>query len=199
MKRGTILFSCSLFFLLLITSCGNKTGKENQQKPVSAAATSDPGNAKSVIHFELDGREINSTDYSCSWMLMGGISTFNLTVFYDRAAGGMPPRTGFNIYHLTDIKAPMNKLNGQVPGKSPDQLYSLSVNTGTPKGKPADMNKTSFTDNYKDLQSIVQLTSLDTVAKTCAGRFEGSLRNANGDELKITNGSFEHLSYKTVH
>ena len=197
MNKGTILFSCSLFFLLLTTSCGNKTGKENQQKPESTAATNEPANGKKAIHFVLDGREINSTDYSCSWMFMGGMSTFNLTVFYDRTAGATPPHIGFNIYNLTDIKAPIIRLNGKLPRKSPDQLFSIVGSTGNPKGKPADMNKTSFSDNYNDLQSTMQITSLDTVAKTCAGRFEGTLKNANGDVLKIANGSFEGVFYKT--
>ncbi len=197
MKKGTILISCSLFFLLLTVGCGSNTSKENQQKVVSAGDSKAPDNVKNAIHFELDGREINSTDYSCSWMVIGGMRTFNLTVFYDRIAGETPPHIGFNIYNLSDIKAPINRLNGQLPRKSPDQIFSLVGSTVNPKGKPADMDKTSFSDNYKDLQSTMQITRLDTVTKTCAGRFEGTLRNEKGDVMKITNGSFENIPYKT--
>jgi len=196
MKKTITGFCSSLFFLLLLVSCGN-SNQEKQQKSEPQATSKPSSDTKSAIHFVLDGREINSTDYSCSWMLIGGMSTFNLTVFYDRTAGATPPHIGFNIYNLTDIKAPIIRLNGKLPRKSPEQLFSIVGSSGNPKGKPADMNKTSFSDNYNDLQSTMQLTSLDTVAKTCAGRFEGTLKNANGDVLKITNGSFEGVTYKT--
>lgn len=196
MKKATLHFCYSLFILLLMVSCGNSK-QENEQKPETQAQAKQATVGRPAIHFVLDGREISSSDYSCSWVMIGKTNTFNLTVFYDRDAGGTPPRAGFNIYNLTDIKAPINRLNGQLPGKSTAQLFSLSANTGTPKGKPADLDKTSFTDNYTDLQSTVQLTNLDTVAKTCTGLFEGTLKNAQGDILKITNGSFEGVSYKT--
>lgn len=197
MKNTSIQFCCSLFLLLLIVSCGG-SNKENQQKPETGATAKQASVEKSVIHFVLDGREINSDDYSCSWMMIGKTSTFNLTVFYDRSKNGRPPHAGFNIYNLTDIKAPMSRLNGEMPGKSTAQQYSLSAGAGTEKGKPVDLNKTSFTDNYKDLTSVVQLTALDTVARVCAGRFEGTVKNANGDVIKISNGTFANIPYQKV-
>ena len=61
------------------------------------------------------------------------------------------------------------------------------------------MNELSFSDNYKGLASVVQLSLLDTTAKLVSGSFEGTLQNANGKTMVITEGKFERIPMKMVH
>jgi hypothetical protein len=75
------------------------------------------------------------------------------------------------------------------------ELMSL----GLPKGKAANMNELSFSDNYKGLQSAVKLSLLDTTAKIVSGQFEGTVQNANGKNMKITDGKFECIPLKMVY
>jgi hypothetical protein len=58
------------------------------------------------------------------------------------------------------------------------------------------MNELSFSDNYKRLESAVKLSLLDTTAKIVSGRFEGTVQNANGKSMKVTEGKFERIPLK---
>jgi hypothetical protein len=102
---------------------------------------------------------------------------------------------GFTIYNIKDIALPFSPLNGKLPGKS-EQFFSLGASLGLPKGKAADINEISFSDNYPGLESNLKLSLLDTTAKLVSGTFEGMIKNANGKTLKVSEGKFERIPLK---
>ena len=188
-----------IFFSCMLLSCGNDAkGPASQTKENSKPVPASNG-SKPVVQMVLDGKAISSDDYNCSWVLTKGQNIFNLTVFYDRKPQVSPARAGFNIYKLKDIAIPLTQLKGLPSAAGDGQFYSLSASAEKPAGKPSDMNEISFTDNYPGLTSMVQITKLDTMAKIVSGRFEGSVKNANGREIRITGGSFENISIQLVH
>jgi hypothetical protein len=180
----------TVFFL--IAACGNANTKDKKSETEKKNAD------KAAVSFMLNGRLIESAEYYCSWKLTGQENMFTLSVMYDREPGANPPIMGFAIYNLKDIALPFSPLNGKLPGKS-EQFFSLGINLGLPKGKAADMNELSFSDNYAGLESKVKLSLLDTIAKLVSGSFEGTVQNANGKTMKITEGKFEGIVLKTVH
>jgi hypothetical protein len=196
MKKKLTLSITSLFLIGLLNGCGNANKKEN--KIVPANKTVNTKQDKPTVSFLLDGRLIESTDYYCGWKLTGQENIFTLSVVYDRETGTNPPNMGFAIYNLKDIALPFKPLNGKLPGKS-EQLFSLSAGLGLPKGKAADMNELSFSDNYKGLESAAKLTLLDTTAKIVSGRFEGTVQNANGKKMVISAGKFNRISLQMIY
>lgn len=196
MKRKIIL-SPTLFLLIsLLTGCGNAKTKE--LKPDIKNKIENIKSDKPAISFLLDGRLVESAEYFCSWQLSDKVNMFTFNVLYDREPKKNPPNLGFAIYNLKDITLPFRPMNGKLPGKT-EQSFSLSASLGLPKGKAADMSELSFSDNYKGLVSVVQLSFLDTTAKTVSGSFEGTVQNANGKTIKIENGKFEHIPLKILY
>jgi hypothetical protein len=195
MKRKLVLSVIPLFLIGLLEGCGNAKTKEIKTGSDNKIETSKP--EKPAVSFMLDGRLIESAEYYCSWKLTGQENMFTLSVVYDLEPGANPPIMGFAIYNLKDIALPFSPLNGKLPGKS-EQFFSLGVNLGLPKGKAADMNELSFSDNYAGLKSLIVFSVLDTTAKIVSGRFEGTIKNANGKTMKITEGKFEGIVLKIV-
>jgi len=179
----------------LLAGCGNESTTEGKPMADNKAASGHPD--KPAVRFLLDGRLIESTDYSCSWLLTGKQNIFNLTVHYDRQPKKVPPNAGFNVYNLESIVIPIRRLYGNKLSGQAGQLYSLSMTI--PNGKANDMNEQSFTDNYAGLESGVQLSLLDTTAKLVSGSFEGTVQNANNKSIKITGGKFERIPLKMVY
>jgi hypothetical protein len=196
MQKIFFSLTISVSVIFLIAGCGNANTKEN--KIVPANKTVNTKQDKPTVSFLLDGRLIESTDYYCGWKLTGQENIFTLSVVYDRETGTNPPNMGFAIYNLKDIALPFKPLNGKLPGKS-EQLFSLSAGLGLPKGKAADMNELSFSDNYKGLESAAKLTLLDTTAKIVSGRFEGTVQNANGKKMVISAGKFNRISLQMIY
>jgi hypothetical protein len=196
MKRKIIL-SATLFLLVdLLIGCGNAKTKEAETGTENKIENIKPD--KPVVSFMLDGRLIESAEYSCSWQLSDKVNMFTFNVLYDREPKNNPPNLGFAIYNLKDITLLFSPLNGKLPGKT-EQSFSLAASLGLPKGKAADMNELSFSDNYKGLASVVQLSFLDTTAKRVSGRFEGVIQNANGKTMKIEKGQFERIPLKMLY
>jgi hypothetical protein len=196
MKIKLTSVAASLFYICLIAGCGNAKTKETKTDTENKIENRKPD--KPVVSFLLDGRLIESTDYYCGWKLTGQENMFTLSIVYDRETGTNPPNMGFAIYNLKDIDLPFTPLNGKLPGKS-EQFFSLGVNLGLPKGKAADMNELSFSDNYAGMKSLVVLSLLDTTAKNVSGSFEGTIKNANGKTMKITEGKFERIPLQMVY
>jgi hypothetical protein len=196
MKRKLVLSVIPLFLIVLLTGCGNAKTKETKTDTEKKIENKKPD--KPVVSFILDGRLVESADYYCGWKLTGQENMLTLSIVYEREPKTNPPNLGFAIYNLKDISMPFNRLNGKLPGKS-EQLFSLSAGLGLPKGKAADMNELSFSDNYKGLESAVQLSLLDTTAKIVSGRFEGTVQNANGKSMKVTEGKFERIPLKMIY
>jgi hypothetical protein len=193
MKRKLVLSVIPLFLIGLLTGCGNAKTKETKTDTEKKIENKKPD--KPVVSFILDGRFVESADYYCGWKLTEQENMLTLSIVYEREPKTNPPNLGFAIYNLKDISMPFNRLNGKLPGKS-EQLFSLSAGLGLPKGKAADLNELSFSDNYKRLESAVQLSLLDTTAKIVSGRFEGTVQNANGKSMKVTEGKFERIPLK---
>jgi hypothetical protein len=196
MKRKLALSITSLLLIVLLTGCGNTNTKE--KKIVPANKTENTKQDKPTVTFLLDGRLIEAAEYYCGWKLTEKENMLTLSIVYDREPKTNPPNLGFAIYNLKDISMPFNRLNGKLPGKS-EQFFSLSAGLGLPKGKAADMNELSFSDNYTGLESLVLLSLLDTTAKIVSGRFEGTIKNANGKTMNITEGKFERIPLKMVY
>lgn len=196
MKRKLVFSVASLFLIGLLTGCSNAKTKEIKTGTDYKTENSKPDKPK--VSFLLDGRIIESADYYCSWKLTGQENMFTLSVVYDREPEANPPNMGVSIYNLTDISLPFSLLNGKLPGKS-EQFFSLGINLGLPKGKAADMNELSFSDNYEGMKSLVAFRLLDTTAKIVSGSFEGTIKNANGKTMKITEGKFEQIPLKMVY
>jgi hypothetical protein len=192
MKRKLVLSVIPLFLIGFLAGCGNTKTKETKTD------TEKKKPDKPVVSFVLDGRLIESADYYCGWKLTGRENMLTLSIVYDREPKTNPPNLGFAIYNLKDISMPFNRLNGKLPGKS-EQLFSLSVGLGLPKGKAANMNELSFSDNYKGLQSAVKLSLLDTTAKIVSGQFEGTVQNANGKKMVISAGKFNRISLQMIY
>lgn len=178
--------------MFLITACGNVN--TNDKEPETEKKNPD----KAAISFVLDGRSIESADYYCGWKLTEQENIFTLSIVYDREPKTNPPNLGFAIYNLTDITLPLSPLNGKLPGKT-GQFFSLGASLGLPKGKAADMNELSFSDNYKGLESAAKLTFIDTTAKIVSGRFEGTVQNANGKKMVISAGKFNRISLQMIY
>jgi hypothetical protein len=194
MKKILVSLTISLPVMLLIAACGNtKETKTDTEKKIENRKPDKP-----VVSFVLDGRLIESADYYCGWKLTGRENMLTLSIVYDREPKTNPPNLGFAIYNLKNISMPFNRLNGKLPGKS-EQLFSLSVGLGLPKGKAANMNELSFSDNYKGLQSAVKLSLLDTTAKIVSGQFEGTVQNANGKKMVISAGKFNRISLQMIY
>lgn len=188
----------ALLLTWLIAGCGDANTKEIKTAAENKTEATKPD--KPSIRFVLDGRVIESADYSCSWALTGKDNIFALAVHYDREPKRVPPNVGFGIFNLKSITLPFSRLNGKLPGNSSSgQLFSVTAGLALPKGKPADMNELSFSDNYAGLESVVQLSLLDTTAKIVSGRFEGTVKNANGKTMKITEGKFERIPLTMVY
>ena len=196
MNRILALAITSLVLTGLINGCSNVNNQE--KKIVSANNSENTKQDKSAITFLLDGRLIKSAEYYCGWKLTEQENMFTLSVVYDREPGMNPPTIGFAIFNLKDIAMPFSALNGKLPGKS-EQFVSLGVSLGLPKGKAADMNELSFSDNYKGLESAVKLNLLDTTAKIVSGSFEGIVQNANGKTMKVKEGKFELIPLKMIY
>ena len=196
MKRKLVLSVAPLFLIGLLIRCGNaktkeiKTGTDNK---IENRKTDKP-----AVSFILDGRLIESAEYYCSWKLTEQENMLTLSIIYDREAKTNPSNLGFAIYNLKDINLPISGLNGKLPGKT-GQFFSLGASLGLPKGKAADMNELSFSDNYAGLESNVKLSLLDTTAKLVSGSFEGTIKNANGKTMKITEGKFEGIILEIIH
>jgi hypothetical protein len=185
-----LIFLLPLMFLLV--ACGNANTKD--KKPETEKKNSE----NPAVSFVLDGRLIESTEYYCSWQLSDKENMLTFNVIYDREPKSNPPNLGFVIYNLKDIALPFSPLNGKLPGKT-GQFFSLSASLGLPKGKAADMNEISFSDNYAGLESNVKLRLLDTTVKLVSGIFEGTIKNAAGKTLKVSEGKFEGIPLKMVY
>ena len=196
MKSKLFLSVTSLFLIGLLNGCGNANTKEKKIVPANKMENAKQG--KPTVTFLLDGRLIESAEYYCGWKLTEKENMFTLSVVYDREPGTNPPNIGVSIYNLKDIALPFSPLNGKLPGKS-EQFFSLGINLGLPKGKAADMNALSFSDNYKGLESAAKLTLLDTTAKIVSGSFEGTIKNTNGKKMVISGGKFNRISLQMIY
>jgi hypothetical protein len=192
MKKILFSLTISLPVMLLIAACGNANTKD--KKPETEKKNPD----KPAVSFMLDGRLIESSEYYCSWQLTDKENMLTFNVIYDREPKRNPPNLGFVIYNLKDITLPFIRMNGKLPGKT-EQFFSLSASLGLLKGKAADMNEISFSDNYSGLQSNVKLNLLDTTIRLVSGSFEGTIKNAAGKTLKVSEGKFEGISLKMVY
>jgi len=198
MIRKLFLPAIALFHVFFNTGCSNantteiKTITENIQEPVKQGDNP-------VISFWLDDRQIESKEYTCVWKLTGGQSMLTLGVVYDRKPKITPPNLTFVIHNLKNISLPIIRLFGNKYSDKSKQLFSLGIRLTSPKGKPANMNELSFSDNYSGLESRMQLSLLDTLAKIISGNFEGTVKNANGKTMKITEGKFERIPLKMVY
>lgn len=191
MKRK--LFSITILLpVFLITACGNAITKDKKSQPEKKNTD------KAAVSFVMNGRLIKSTEYYCVWKLTNLENVLTFSIVYDREPKTNPPNLGFAVYNLKDITLPFSPINGKLPGKT-EQSFSLSGSLALPKGKAADMNELSFSDNYPGLKSLVQLNLLDTTAKLLSGSFEGTIKNANGKTMKITAGKFEGIRLKMVY
>lgn len=190
MKRKEILSVTCIILLVCTAGCGDTATEPTKttQETKKEALKSD----RPVASFILDGRRIESDEYYCSWKLTGQENTFTFTIVYDREPGSTPPTIGFVIYNLENITNPFIRTNGKLPTKK-GQQFSLSGGLGLPKGKPADLNEISFTDNYPGLESAVKLNLLDTTAKVVSGSFEGMMKNENGKITRISEGKFTRV------
>lgn len=178
--------------MFLIAACGNANTKDKKTE------TEKKNPDKAAVSFMMDGRLIESSEYYCSWQLTDKENMLTFSVIYDREPKSNPPNLGFAIYNLKDITLPFSRMNGKLPGKT-GQLFSLSGNSGLPKGKAADMNEISFSDNYAGLESTVKLSLLDTTVRLVSGSFEGTIKNATGKTLKVSEGKFEGIRLKMVY
>ena len=192
MKRKLILSIIPLFLISLLAGCGNAKTKETNTDIENRKPD------KPVVSFVMDGRLIESSEYYSSWQLTEKENMLTFSVIYDREPKNNPSNLGFVIYNLKDITLPFSRMNGKLSGKT-GQLFSLSGNSGLPKGKAADMNEISFSDNYAGLESNVKLSLLDTTAKLVSGSFEGIIKNANGKILKVSEGKFKGIPLKMVY
>ena len=61
--------------------------------------------------------------------------------------------------------------------------------------KPNGENDTTSTAKYYGYDGSITLTKVDEKHKKISGTFSFSLRNKNGDIIKITDGKFENLIY----
>jgi len=196
MKKKSIPIYGLFFLLLILCSCGNETTSD--KKTISNNNRQTTQQQKPLVQLVLDGRVIESADYNCMWILKGKENIFNLTVHYDREPKRIPPNVGFGIYNLKDINLPINLLNGKMAGKL-EQQFSLSALLAFPKGQAANMNELSFSDNYAGLNSTVQITVLDTTAKIVSGSFKGTLKNANGKTMVVSNGKFDRIPLQMIY
>jgi hypothetical protein len=192
MKKILVSLTISLPVMFLVAACGNTNTKD--KKPETEKKNSE----KPAVSFMLDGRSIESTEYYCSWQLSDKENMLTFNVIYDREPKSNPPNLGFAIYNLKDIAIPFSPLNGKLPGKT-GQFFSLSASLGLSKGKAADMNEISFSDNYAGLESNVKLRLLDTTVRLISGSFEGTIKNAAGKTLKVSEGKFEGIPLKMVY
>ena len=196
MKNNSILIYGLFFLLLTLSSCGNE--KSSDKKIIANNNAQTTKQQKPAVRLVLDGRVIESADYNCMWIIKGDESNLSLNVFYDREEKRKPSDVSFTIYNCKDITSPIYRLNGKMPGKL-EQQFSLHALLAFPKGQPADMNELSFSDNYTGLNSAVKLTLLDTTTKFASGSFEGSLKNANGKTMVITDGKFDRIPLQMIY
>jgi hypothetical protein len=192
MKWKLVLSAASLLLIGLLAGCGNAKTKETKTGTESIKPD------KPVVSFVLDGRLIESTEYYCGWKLTDKENILTLSIVYDHEPKTNPPNLGLTIYNIKDIALPFSPLNGKLPGKT-GQFFSLSASLGLPKGKAADINEISFSDNYTGLESNMKLSLLDTIAKLVSGTFEGTIKNAAGKTLKVSEGKFESIRLKMVY
>ncbi|NOT90979.1 hypothetical protein [Ferruginibacter sp.] len=197
MKKQITITAIAIILIGAIAACGNAPD-EKQTKPAAENKTESKKSVKPMVSFLLDGRLIESAEYYCTWKLTEKENMLSFEVIYDREPKQSPPNVGFIIYNVKDITTPFSRLNGKLPGKS-EQVFSVSASLALPKDKPADMNEISFADNYAGLESDVQISLLDTAAKIISGVFEGTVKNANGKLMKITNGKFDRILLKMVY
>lgn len=196
MKRKKILSLTCIVLLVCTAGCGNTATEPAKTTQGTKKETLKSG--RPVASFILDGRRIESTEYYCSWKMTGQENVFTFTILYDREPGSTPPSAGFIIYNLENITAPFLRMNGKLPTKA-GQQFSLSGSSGLSKGKPADLNEISFTDNYPGLESAVSLNLLDTTTKVVSGNFEGMLKNANGRMIRISEGTFDKVPLQMIY
>lgn len=192
------LMASFVFICCFIIGCGNANTKE-LKAVVEEKTESTIQNAIPAVSFVLDGRAIQSSEYTCVWKMTGGQSMLTLGVVYDREPKITPPNLTFVIHNLKDISLPIIRMYGNKYTDKSKQLFSLGIQLALPKGKPANMNELSFSDNYSGLESRFQLTLLDTLAKNISGNFEGTVKNANGKTMKIADGKFERIPLKMVY
>jgi hypothetical protein len=196
MKRIITIFHLLLATSILMNSCGSNSASDN--KPIVANNQPTAEQQKPAVHLIVDGRVIESVDYVCMWILKGTESNLNLHVFYDREERRVPSDVSFVVYNYQTTTSPMYALKGKMPGKL-EQQFSLNAILAIPRKAAADMNELTFSDNYEDLNSSVKLTLIDTTSKVASGSFEGTLRNANGKTMVITDGSFERIPLQMVY
>jgi hypothetical protein len=196
MKRIITAFHFFLAASILLYSCGSNSTSDNKTTVANSQSTAKQ--QKPAVHLIVDGRVIESVDYVCIWMLKGTESNFSLHVFYDREERRVPSDVSFAVYNYQNTTSPMYALKGKMPGKQ-EQQFSLTALLAIPRKAAADMNELAFSDNYNDLNSSVKLTLVDTTSKLASGRFEGTLRNANGKTMVITDGRFERIPLQMVY
>jgi hypothetical protein len=198
MIRQLKLPVASFIFICFIIGCGNANTTELK---AVVEKTTEPiiQDVIPAVSFVLDGRAIQSSEYTCVWKLTGGQSMLTLGVVYDREPKITPPNLTFVIHNLKDISLPISRLFGNKYSDKSKQLFSLGIRLTSPKGKPTNMNELSFSDNYSGLESRLQLNLLDTSAKIISGNFEGTVKNANEKTMKITDGKFERIPLKMVY
>ncbi len=189
-KKQHLFLLAAITGIAMLAGCGSEhTPADKTASPVEQSITTTP---KPSITMVLDGRKIESTDYSCMWLLKDKQNILNVTVHYDRRPKRIPPNIGFNVYNLKDIKLPINRVRGIDLSPAAGQIYSLG-GLMVEDVKVMDLNKLSFTDNYPTASSLVKITLLDTTAKLLSGSFEGVLLNANGTTLKVTEGKMDRI------
>jgi hypothetical protein len=196
MKLKLVLSAASLLLIGLLAGCGNAKTKETKTDTEKKIENRKPD--KPVVSFMLDGRRIESAEYYCGWKLTDQENILTLSIVYGHEPKTNPSNLGLTIYNIKDIALPFSPLNGKLPGKS-EQFFSLGAGLGLPKGKAADINEISFSDNYAGLESNMKLSLLDTTAKLVSGSFEGRIKNANGKTLKVSEGKFDGIRLKMVY
>lgn len=171
-----LFMSLSAYFLLNIFTA-NTFISENQKTLTNAK-----------ISFELNGKKIVSSDYSCSYS-KEGIPVFNLTVFHDRDKSPKnPPNVGFNIYNLRSSDEKLYSQRDEKPLTSGKPVYGLGYTSAE-----KNLDESSYADNYEGATSIVTITAFDLNKKTASGTFSGTLVNAKGKSVTIKNGVFTNV------
>lgn len=172
---------------LILPSSGSRLNPESESE--NSGSRFNNFIKKTEISFELDGKKIISSDYSCSYN-KEGIPVFNLTVFHDRDKNPKnPPNVGFNIYNLRSADEKLYSQRDEKPWTSGKPVYGLGY---TSSGK--NLDEASYADSYEGATSIVTITAFDLNKKTASGTFSGTLVNAKGKSVTIKNGVFKDVS-----
>ncbi len=159
---------------------------------------SDHLSSKAEISFELNGKKIISSDYSCSYSTEG-IPVFNLTVFHDRDQNPQnPPSLAFNIYNLRSADEKLYSQKDKKPWTTEEPVYGLDYTLPGKNMPGINEDETSYVDTYEGATSSITIQEFDLNNKTASGTFSGILVNAKGDSVSITNGVFKNVSI-TVH